>query len=346
MTQRLPYEDLDFIVRRTLDLWEEMRGQSVFLTGGTGFFGVWLLESLQAANRASGLGVQATILTRNPEAFRLVRPHLAMDPAITLLRGDVRHFSFPEGRFKYVIHAATDTWAREGSGGAVGLLGTILGGTERVLQFAAAHGTEKLLFTSSGAVYGQQPAQMTHIDEDYQGAPDPLRPASSYGEGKRAAEALCVAYGARYGFACKIARCFAFVGPLLPLNQHFAIGNFIRDALRGEAICIQGDGTARRSYMYAADLARWLWTLLMLAPGGEAYNVGSAQSASILELANLVRDVLGSRAEIRVAQAAVPGALAHQYVPSIQKAEQQFGLRCDVLLDEAVRKTARFYRWK
>jgi len=164
MTQRLPYEDLDFIVRRTLDLWEEMRGQSVFLTGGTGFFGVWLLESLQAANRASGLGVQATILTRNPEAFRLVRPHLAMDPAITLLRGDVRHFSFPEGRFKYVIHAATDTWAREGSGGAVGLLGTILGGTERVLQFAAAHGTEKLLFTSSGAVYGQQPAQMTHID--------------------------------------------------------------------------------------------------------------------------------------------------------------------------------------
>jgi len=280
MTQPLPNDDLEFIQQRTECLWEELRGQRIFITGGTGFFGVWLLESLLHANRVGGLGLHATVLSRSPEAFRRAWPHLAQNSAITLLGGDVRSFVFPEGEVKFVIHAATETYAREGSGGTVDLLGTILGGAERVLQFAAHHGTEKLLLTSSGAVYGPQPEQLTHLREDYPGAPDPLHAGSAYAEGKRAAEALSVAYGEQYGMACKIARCFAFVGPLLPLDAHFAIGNFIRDAMRGEAIRINGDGTARRSYMYSADLAIWIWNLLLRAPAQQARRQPWASSSS------------------------------------------------------------------
>lgn len=345
MAQPLPQEDLDYILERTPDLWEEMRGQRLFLTGGTGFFGAWLLESLLAANRASSLDVKVTVLTRNPEAFCRARPHVAADPALTLLAGDVREFAFPAGEFHYVIHAATETWARPESGGPVDLLGVILGGTERVLRFAATHGTQKFLFTSSGAVYGPQPAGISHLREDYPGAPDPLAPNSAYGEGKRAAEALCAAYAQQWGLTCKIARCFAFVGPLLPLDQHFAIGNFIRDALGGGPIRVQGDGTARRSYMYASDLARWLWTILLSAPSGQAFNVGSAQSVSIEELANKVRSALGVTTDVRIARQALAGSPVHQYVPCVQKAEQQLGLRCEVSLDEAIRKTARSYGW-
>jgi dTDP-glucose 4,6-dehydratase len=345
MTQPLPNDDLEFIQQRTECLWEELRGQRIFITGGTGFFGVWLLESLLHANRVGGLGLHATVLSRSPEAFRRAWPHLAQNSAITLLGGDVRSFVFPEGEFKFVIHAATETYTREGSGGTVDLLGTILGGAERVLQFAAHHGTEKLLLTSSGAVYGPQPEQLTHLREDYPGAPDPLHAGSAYAEGKRAAEALCVAYGEQYGMACKIARCFAFVGPLLPLDAHFAIGNFIRDAMRGEAIRINGDGTARRSYMYSADLAIWIWNLLLRAPAQQAFNVGSAHSVSILELANTVRTAIGSKEEVRVAKAAVPGAPLQQYVPCVEKAASELGLCCEVSLEDAIRKTAAWHGW-
>jgi dTDP-glucose 4,6-dehydratase len=346
MAQALPIEDLQMIEARTAALWQELQGQSLFLTGGTGFFGSWLLESLQYANRVGKLGVRVAVLTRNPEAFREARPHLTQDPSIRLLSGDVRSFAFPEGEFTYVIHGATETCARPGSGGTAELLGTILGGTERVLQFASMHGTRRLLFASSGAIYGPQPQELTHIGEDYQGAPDPLRPESAYGEGKRAAEALCVAYGQQYGFACSLARCFAFVGPLLALDQHFAIGNFLRDALRGKEITIRGDGTARRSYMYAADLAVWLWTLLVRAPHAVAYNVGSGDSVSILELANLVRRAIGSTAEVRVTQQAIPGAQVHQYVPSVRKAEQELGLKGQVPLSDAICRTAAWHGWK
>jgi dTDP-glucose 4,6-dehydratase len=293
-------EDLRHILDHTQNLWPEMRGKNLFLTGGTGFFGCWVLESLLAANRSFGADIHACVLTRDPEGFRKSRPHLALDPAITLLAGDVRHFAFPKGEFPVVIHAATDTWSRQTTGGAPGLLGAILGGTERVLQFAASHGTEKLLLTSSGAVYGAQPAEITHIPEDYAGAPSPLRVDAGYAEGKRAAEALCAAYSSHYGFASMVARCFAFVGPLLRLDKHFAIGNFIGNVLRRQPITIQGDGTPERSYLYASDLVIWLWTILMRGESLRAYNVGSGQAVSILELARAVAEVLEPSTPIEV----------------------------------------------
>lgn len=345
MAQSLPQEDLDFILGRTPGLWEELRNQRIFLTGGTGFFGVWLLESLLAADRANALGVQITVLTRNPEAFRISRPFLVNHPALTLINGDVRDFAFPRGEFRYLIHAATETWPRPESGGPVDLLGVILGGTERVLRFAATHGTEKFLLTSSGAVYGPQPQDLPQVSEEYPGAPDPLDPAGAYGEGKRAAEALCAASTQQRGMACKIARCFAFAGPLLALDQHFAFGNFIGDVLRGEPIHIRGDGTPLRSYMYAADLARWLWTMLLQAPAAEAFNVGSPQSVSIKELAVAVQRVLHSTAGIKIHRQATAGAPVQQYVPCVQRAESRLGLRCEVSLEQAILKTAQYYGW-
>ena len=339
----VPQRDLDSIFGQTAPMWEQLRGGRIFLTGGTGFFGCWLLESFLRANRALSLGASVVALTRSPERFREKAPHLANDPAVQLLSGDTRSFTFPDGSFQFVIHAAADTSAQAAEQPAL-LFESILDGTRRVLDFAAAHGTRRMLLVSSGAVYGTQPPEITHVPETFLGGPDWLKPLAVYGEGKRAAELLTMLYARQTGIECTIARCFASVGPHLPLDQHFAIGNFIGDSLRGSPIRIHGDGTPMRSYLYASDLAAWLWTLLFAAPSGEAYNVGSDEAVSIADLARTVVEVLGVSSGIEVEQEAVPGSPVAQYVPSIAKAREQLGLRVHVSLRDAIRYTAEWHR--
>jgi nucleoside-diphosphate-sugar epimerase len=342
------WNDLESIRSATEGLWEEMRGQRIFITGGTGFFGCWLVESFCHMNRELGLGAQATVLTRDPARFAAKCPHLANDAAVTLLAGDVRNFDFPAGEFRYVIHAATEASLKLSQEQPLEMLSTIVTGTERVLQFAASCGARKFLLTSSGAAYGRQPAEMTHVPESYAGAADPLDAASVYAEGKRASELMCalhqkMARSRGEEFEAKIARCWAFCGPHLPLDAHFAIGNFIGDVLAGRAIEIAGDGTPRRSYLYAAELAVWLWTMLFRAPALVPINVGSAKDVSIRELAETVARVLAPETEIRVAKRAVAGAAPARYVPSVKRAEELLGLRQMVGLEETIRRTAAWY---
>ena len=344
MAAPVPSADLELILENTHELWAEMRGQRIFITGGTGFFGCWLVESFCHVNRRLELSAQATVLSRDPAKFASKCPHLASDPAITLHAGDVRDFHFPVGEFGYVIHAATEAGTQQGAEAPLEMLSTILAGTQRTLEFAAQCRTKKFLLTSSGAVYGRQPADMTHVPESYAGGPDPLDPASVYAEGKRVSELMCALYqkaatarGAE--FEAKIARCWAFCGPHLPLDAHFAIGNFIGDVLAGRPISIGGDGTPRRSYLYAADLAVWLWTILFRGPALVPINVGSGHDVSIRELAGVVAATLSPDTEIRVARNAVPGIAPARYVPSVARAESLLGLRERVGLEDAIRRT-------
>jgi len=339
----LSEQDLNLILEQTASLWEEVRGQRIFLTGGTGFFGCWLVESFCHINRALGLGASMVVLSRDPATFAAKCPHLAGDAAIALYKGDVRSFPFPDGGFGYVLHAAAETSAREGAELPLNTFSTIVDGTERVLQFAAACGAGKFLLTSSGAVYGKQPPELTHVPESYSGAPNPLEFGSAYGEGKRSAELLCALYQKSGSLECKVARCWAFCGPHLPLDRHFAIGNFIGDVLAGRPIQIQGDGTPRRSYLYAGDLAVWLWTMLFRAPAVIPFNVGSAHDVSILELAKMVAKTLKPLTEVRVARPVVPGAAPLRYVPSVDRAREMLGLRETIRLEECIRRTAKWY---
>jgi len=339
----LPTADLDYILSNTSSHWEEMRDQRIFITGGTGFFGCWLLESFLHINRQLRLNASATVLTRDYAAFALKCPHVATDPALIFVTGDVRSFDFPCGDFHYVIHAATEASARQAAEQPLEMLTTVIDGTARILNFARTHATRKLLLTSSGAVYGKQPHNLSHIPEEYLGGPDPLDPASVYGEGKRVSEQMCALEAKRSHCEIKIARCFAFVGPGLPLNTHFAIGNFIADALAGRTIQIKGDGTARRSYLYAAELAIWLWTILFRAPSLVPVNVGSAQDLSILELAREVVRSLDRSTNIQVALEPAPGVPAARYVPSVARANQLLGLEQTVNLQEAICRTAAWH---
>lgn len=346
-TAAKPIEEADLlaVLEQTEPMWDAMRGERIFLTGATGFFGAWLLETFAYANRRLGLKAQAVALSRRPESFRAKMPHLFADESIALHAGDVRDFAGPEGRFRYVVHAATEASAKQLAEAPAEMLSTILAGTERTLAFAAKHGAERLLLTSSGAVYGRQPAEVVQLPESYTGAPDCTQAGSIYGEGKRASELMCALYASQHGLECTIARCWAFCGPHLPLDTHFAIGNFIADVLAKRPIRIGGDGTPTRSYLYAGDLATSLWTMLFRAPSLVAYNVGSSQSMSILELAEAVREALGSHVPIELAKQPAPGAPVSRYVPLVAKIEDELGVRETVQLRETIRRTAAWYGW-
>ena len=342
-TNRLA-SDLDHIVAHTAGLWEELRGQRIFITGGTGFFGAWLLESFAWANQELQLEAQAVVLSRDPAAFLARAPHLGNNGSIHFYQGDVRSFEFPRGEFSHVIHAATDSGVQAKNSAPLQTLEVIVAGVRRVLDFALGAGARNFLLTSSGAVYGKQPPELSHLPESYLGAPDVLAAASAYGEGKRVAELLCALYHEQHGLETKIARGFAFVGPYLPRDAHFAVGNFIRDALKGGPIQIQGDGTAQRSYLYAADLMVWLWTILFRGHACRPYNIGSEEAVSIAQLADKVRESVNPAAEIRIAGRLCPGASVQRYVPATERARAELGLRSVIGLAQSLQSTAEWYR--
>jgi dTDP-glucose 4,6-dehydratase len=221
---------------------------------------------------------------------------------------------------------------------------TIVEGTRRALDFALACKAERFFFFSSGAVYGAQPWELTHVPESYVGAPDLTTHRSAYGEGKRAAEMLCTIYARQHGLDIVTARIFALLGPLLSLDIHFAAGNFIRDAMAGKTIVVEGAGKAVRSYLYAADLAAWLWTILLRAPAGAIYNAGSEESVSIAELAERIARLLGAPG-FEILGREDPGWNPGRYAPSTAKIRTELGVTPTVGLDEAIVRTARWNGW-
>jgi len=315
-----------------------LTGRRLFVTGGTGFFGQWLVRTLLAMARRFDMQLAVTLLTRSPEGVRQRLPDIAAHPAVTLWPGDVRSFDFPDGPFAYVVHAAATASAALNASAPLAMYDTIVQGTRRVLEFCRRAGTRRMLFVSSGAVYGKQPSDLSRIPEDYPGSPDPLASGNAYGEGKRAAEFLCATVAGAGGLEIPIARPFAFLGPGLPLGRHFAAGNFLADALAGRPIAILGDGTPYRSYMYPSDLVAWLLAILAQGRSGRAYNVGSDEAITIADLAHRIATAAGG-VPVTVAQTPDPDRPAARYVPAIDRARQELGLSLHIGLSEAIART-------
>jgi dTDP-glucose 4,6-dehydratase len=336
--------DLNHIIAHTGDLWEGLRGCRLLITGGTGFVGRWLLESLLWAEDRYRLGLRAVILTRDPVRFAVSAPSLAAHPSIALLAGDMGSFAPPDGDIDFVIHAATEMVGPPGTYDPVHKFDSDVEGMRRVLATGRQRGARRLIFTSSGAAYGRQPPDLAHVPEEYPGAPDPTDPSTAYGQAKRASEFLCAAAAATGDIEVVIARCFAFAGPYLPVDSNYAFGNFMRDALAGGPVVIAGDGTSRRSYLYTADLAIWLWTLLLKGRSGRVYNVGSDVDVSIESLARTIVGIVSPGAEVEVLGRAAVGTPAARYVPSIERARTELGLAPLVPLTDAIERTAAWHR--
>ncbi len=341
--------DLDHMVQLLIDDFSAARGARIFLTGGTGFFGTWLVESALHANRMQSLGLKLVMLTRNPDRWSALNPHLAKDPAVTTVRGDVTEFSatsWPQnlGTFDYLVHAAYDSGKTPGVVSDVLTLNTLIDGTRNVLQFAEQSRIKRFLLVSSGAIYGLQSPGVLALQEDAHCGPNPLAKGAVYGEGKRAAETLTTVYGQASGFETVIARAFALVGPHLPIDAHFAVGNFLRDLMLGQEIVVNGDGTPLRSYLYAADMAVWLWRILLRGQSGRAYNVGSGEAISISSLAHMIANLLPNPVSVRIMKEPDPRVPAARYIPDVTRAAEELNLHVRISLQDSLSRTVSFLR--
>ena len=341
--------DVDHMFDHLRSVWSSLASSKIFITGGTGFFGTWMVESLLDANRRLELGIDVYLLTRDPSKWSKQFAHLAEDVSVKIIPGDVRTVAdsllelLPKN-LDYIVHAAFDSGKLPNTHSPRTVLETLLTGAIQVLRIAEITNVKRLMYVSSGAVYGPQPPTISHLPENYLGGPDLASLKSAYGEGKRAAELLAISHAADNDYECVIARGFGFVGPYLPLDVHFAVGNFLRNFLDGKDIVVQGDGTPLRSYLYAADMAIWLWKILMNGRSGIAYNLGSPVPISISNLAKTIAEFEQPNKKVSILTSLDKNRIQEQYVPDVSRAKDDLGLEVFIPFHEALRRTLEFYR--
>jgi nucleoside-diphosphate-sugar epimerase len=340
--KRLPVEDLEHVFLNTQDIWESFRGKSIFLTGGTGFFGKWLLESFIYINEKLHLNAKITTLTRNPESFLNDFPfYNNYSKSVRFVKGDILTYNFDlDEKFEFIIHAATSSDEKLNLSNPISLADSIIQGTKNILNFATKNPVESFLNISSGAIYGNQFIPVSSIKESDCFIIDLYNPKASYYESKRVAEMYASLFYEQYNLPIKTARCFAFVGPYIPLKKHFAIGNFIYNVLNEQDIIMRSSGQSIRSYMYMSDLIIWLLIILIKGVDNNAYNVGSDDPITIKRLAELISAKTKNKVIIENSNIKNEDTI---YLPEIVKAKS-LGLTIKINLKDSIEKTLKFYK--
>ena len=331
--------DLEEINQNSVSDLEEIVNKPLVITGASGFVGTWLtLSWVSARKKLNGHG-KLLITSRNPQLLLPLSNVIDSRSPITALASDIRNLHIPsEFRNGNLIHAATPASAALNTSDPAAMLKVIIEGQERVIV-EAVRMNNRLLFLSSGAVYGRQPLDLSHLPETWEGAPQIGDSNSAYHEGKRVAELMGNIAATKQGLHFISARLFAFIAPFLPLGTHFAAGNFIHDAVTSNQIEIQSGGGSVRSYLYATDLCSSLWALIARGESMRAYNVGSEREVTIKNLALEVASCVNRDADV-VVHGVDNSENVNRYVPSVDRALNELGISQIVSLAQAISRTS------
>lgn len=306
----------------------------ILLTGGSGFVGKHLLSAFGDDDQFGREKILAT--SRRPENI----PKL---PYVFSSRWDVTKPAPVEWNVRAIIHAATSASALDNLMRPEAVFWQIVDGAKNVIALCEKQTRPpKVLLISSGAVYGG--AQNKHevwsersvVSEELDGI------SSGYAAGKRACEKMFFEAARRGCCELVVARLFSFSGRHLPLDRHFAIGNFVRDAAGGGPIRIRGNGKSIRTYLDGDDMARWLIeSLKRNLPEAAIIHIGSEREVSILEVAKLIAEE-GSCLSGREIQVVVEGKTSRidgvdRYVPSTKVTRELLNVVESVSLRESTR---------
>jgi len=314
---------------------------NVFITGGTGFLGRALLRYV-LQNGLFGKKYNFHVLTRDVSKFINMYKEFKDEVGLNFIEGNINNpqtINFPS-KIDFFIHAAGDAKFGPNDDSLNHYLDATTS-TINALELSVENNINRFILLSSGAVYGQQ-LLIDGLTEKSSLNLSTSRHDQAYAFGKLSAEHLCTLYSQKYKIETIVCRCFSFIGEDVPLDAHFAIGNFIRDAIWSNEIIVRGDGNAIRSFMDQNDFAVWLLAIMLRGRPNTIYNVGSDDHVTIKELATLTQEIISPEKSVRI-----EGTLnkhfnnsRHIYVPDITKARVELNLYFSIGLRESIRKTA------
>lgn len=289
-SDRVYQEDLERIVTRQTTL-DELKGSTVMVTGATGLIGAMFVKTLLCANRLKNTGIKVLALVRSAEKAARVFGELINDECLTIVTGDVLALPEITCDIDYIVHGASVTSSKDFVEKPVDTIRTALCGTENILKLAQEKNVNGFLYLSSLEVYGTTDPDKEWITENDYGYIDPLSVRSSYSEGKRMTENLCVSYSAQYGVPVRIVRLSQTFGAGVEYNDGRVFAMFARSVIEHKDIVLRTDGGTLRNYCYISDAISAMLTVLVKGVNGKAYNVANRDTGiSIRDLAQLICD--------------------------------------------------------
>ena len=332
MYNQIIKDDINFIFEELSSLYNlyNLNNSNILITGGTGFFGKSILNFLIFLRHTKKINVNIILLTRNKNNFLINYPQYNQK-FINFIEDDIRTFKYNFNNIDYCIHAASSTSKKMEIENPKEIFSIVYDGTYNIIKIANNSNIKRMLFVSTGDVYGKKLCndKKSYIETDK------CSPISYYGKAKKISEEILL----ESNIDVSIARCFAFVGPYLDLNAHYAVGNFIRDVINNDDIIIKGDGKPLRTYLYMADLVIWLFAILLKSKNKSIYNVGSSKEISIYELANKVANAANNYyGKIKVLNES-NYLTSDYYIPNNYKIINELGVKENYTLDNAIKRT-------
>ena len=333
------------IFQSNIDLFKELKGKVIFITGGTGFFGKWLASYLKFLNEEKFLEIRVIFLTRETkEKYVEEYPHIYKHSLFEFISGDLaKGIEIEKHQLKninYVIHAATSTDQPMINTRPWELKSNVVEGSNKLFNLFSETNIEQFLFLSSGAVYGNKLNSYVSEEQPVSLKSDEI--LFSYAWAKSYTEHLGFLQTRKHStFPFLVARGFTFYGPFMPLNGNYAAGNFFRDAIDKKEIVVESDGTALRSFMFIPDLVSALFHILLRNGDTKIFNVGSSLPISIKELAYLVGEV--ANVPVKILGKEKKGLAANYYVPETNKLKEILNFRELWTLREGLESSYEYY---
>lgn len=327
---------------------EPLRNAHIFITGGTGFLGAWLLELIRGLNDEFDFKVRVTIAGRSMEQFALQYPHLMKRKEFDFLAVDVRNLIEMPHDTTHIIHTAATTNKNFFSTFPTAAFENNIDSTLHVFRMALQLGSiQNIVLMSSSQIYGKQPADVQTIKEESLGSTYSSFDINTiYAESKRACESAASAYITEMKLPISVARPFSFVGPYQSLDLPWAVTDFMNEALKGSPIKIMGDGSTIRSIMYASDFANWILHITAYAKPRAVYNVGSPEPVDLLSLAKMIRSNFKNEPQILTSLGNKAMSAGGSVVPNVDKAKNELQLKITVNLEQAIKRTMEWYMTK
>ncbi len=357
--QDLLQDDLETLCTDLQSEFAGMGGGRLLITGGGGFLGYYLIQSVLHWNdtRAAGARIRTVVYDNYargvPEWLEALRHHGDLE----LVRQDmIQPLPAGMGHFDYIVHAAGIASPMYYRAQPLKCIDANINGLRNLLDYAVAereHGrpVKAFLFYSSSEIYGDPAANSIPTPETYRGNVSCTGPRACYDESKRFGETLCVTYAQHEGIPVKIARPFNNYGPGLKITDGRVIPDFAGNVLAGRDIVMFSDGSPKRTFCYATDAIAGYYKVLIRGGNGEPYNVGIEKpEISMADLAAKVidaaRQLFGYQGKVVLGRAQEADYLVdnpNRRCPVIAKAREQLGYAPRVAVEEGVRRSLIWY---